>query len=151
MQKRQLTGLIVLLALTGCSGSRTPTGAGLAGNPLAPCPDAPNCVSSQAGNANQRVEALHYTGEAATANKRLLTVLRNLDRTTIQQADAASIHAEVRSAFFGFVDDLTFYFDPPGVIQVRSASRVGHSDFGVNRQRVEEIRTRFNGTAGSAF
>lgn len=112
MQKRQLTGLIVLLALTGCSGSRTPTGAGLAGNPLAPCPDAPNCVSSQAGNANQRVEALHYTGEAATANKRLLTVLRNLDRTTIQQADAASIHAEVRSAFFGFVDDLTFYFDP---------------------------------------
>jgi uncharacterized protein (DUF1499 family) len=142
MRTLQIAGLIALLTLTG---------SGLAADQLAPCPDSPNCVSSQAGNADQRIEALHYTGDAGTANKRLLTVLKNMDRTTIKNADARSIHAEVRSAFFGFVDDLTFYFDAPSVIQVRSASRVGYADFGVNRQRVEEIRTRFNSTAGSAL
>lgn len=142
MQTSQIAGLIALLTLAGF---------GLAADQLAPCPDSPNCVSSQAGNAGQRIEALHYTGDAGTANKRLLTVLKNMDRTTIKNADALSIHAEVRSALFGFVDDLTFYFDAPGVIQVRSASRVGYADFGVNRQRVEEIRTRFNSTAGSAL
>lgn len=142
MQTSQIAGLIALLTLAGF---------GLAADQLAPCPDSPNCVSSQAGNAGQRIEALHYTGDAGTANKRLLTVLKNMGRTTIKNADALSIHAEVRSALFGFVDDLTFYFDAPGVIQVRSASRVGYADFGVNRQRVEEIRTRFNSTAGSAL
>ncbi len=59
--------------------------------------------------------------------------------------------AEFRSALFGFADDVEFHFDPPGVIQVRSASRIGYSDFGVNRKRVEAIRTRFaaSGNAGS--
>lgn len=142
MRTLQTAGLIALLTLAGF---------GLAADQLAPCPDSPNCVSSQAGNAGQRIEALHYTGDAGTANKRLVTVLKNMDRTTIQHADALSIRAEVRSTFFGFVDDLTFYFDAPGVIQVRSASRLGYADFGVNRQRVEEIRTRFNSTAGSAL
>lgn len=142
MRTLQTAGLITLLTLAGF---------GLAADQLAPCPDSPNCVSSQAGNTNQRVEALHYADDTATANKRLLSVLKNMDRTTIQHADALSIRAEVRSAFFGFVDDLTFYFDAPGVIQVRSASRLGYADFGVNRQRVEEIRTRFNSTAGSAL
>ncbi|HOW77583.1 MAG TPA: DUF1499 domain-containing protein [Candidatus Competibacteraceae bacterium] len=60
------------------------------------------------------------------------------------------LHVEFRSAVFGFVDDMEFYFSPPGTIQVRSASRTGYSDFGVNRERVETLRTRFSSTANSS-
>jgi len=57
------------------------------------------------------------------------------------------LHAEFRSAVFGFVDDVEFYVSPPGTLQVRSASRTGYSDFGVNRERVETLRARFTATA----
>jgi uncharacterized protein (DUF1499 family) len=70
--------------------------------------------------------------------------------TGVSAPDLHPPHAEFRSALFGFVDDVEFHFDPPGVIQVRSASRVGYSDWGVNQERVETIRTRFAATAGAA-
>jgi len=152
-RKNGLTGLAVLigaLALGGCTGGAAPIDSGLIEQRLAPCPDKPNCVSSQADKASQRVEALRYSGAAAAAQERLLIMLKGMDRVRIRHADANYIHAEFRSALFGFVDDVTLHFAAPGTIQVRSASRVGHSDFGVNRQRVEAIRSRFAATAGTA-
>lgn len=142
-----LAALIGALAFGGCSGGAAPVNSGLIGQQLAPCPDTPNCVSSQADAASQRVEALRYSGDAAAAQNRLLNALKGMERVRIRHADANYIHAEFRSALFGFVDDVTLLFAAPGTIDVRSASRVGHSDFGVNRQRVETLRSRFAAAA----
>ena len=141
--------LIATLLMGGCSGDRPLSDSGIKDSRLAPCPMSPICVSSQASAENQRVEALRYSGDAAQAQNRLLAVLKGMERVKIQRADAGYVHAEFRSALFGFVDDVEFHFDPPGAIQVRSASRVGYSDFGVNRKRVEAIRTGFAASGGA--
>ena len=59
------------------------------------------------------------------------------------------IYVEFVSEIFGFVDDVEFYFNKPGVIEFRSASRIGYSDLGVNRNRMESIRSKFNDLAKS--
>ena len=92
----------------------------------------------------QRVEPLRYPGGAAAAQAKLLAVLNGLARVKIGPSSPDRITAEFRSALFGFVDDVVFQFGPSGVIQVRSASRSGYYDFGVNRERVEAIRARFS-------
>jgi len=67
-----------------------------------------------------------------------------MKRTTIVAEKEDYLHAEAKSLIFRFVDDVEFYFPATEkLIHVRSASRVGHSDLGVNRKRVEEIRSRF--------
>ena len=136
--------LIAASIMSACSGSRAQPNSGLIEQRLAPCPDSPNCVSSQATQESRRVKPLRYRGDAVQAKERLLSLLEGMPRVRIQHADAGYIHTEFRSAVFGFVDDVEFYFDPPGLIQVRSASRVGYSDFGVNRERVEAIRLLFS-------
>jgi uncharacterized protein (DUF1499 family) len=138
-----ISGLVLAAALGGCSGSRPPANLGVTGGRLAPCPSSPNCVASQAGAESRRVEPLRYQGDPAPARDRLLAVLNGMERVRIVQTDTDYMHAEFTSAVFGFVDDVEFQFDPPGFIQIRSASRAGYYDFGVNRKRVETIRQRF--------
>ncbi len=137
-----LTGGLAL-TLVGCSGGQPPVDPAVSDGQLSPCPTSPNCVSSQATDPAQRVEPLVYPGEAAAAQASLLAVLSRMDRVRIVQSNPRWIHAEFRSAGFGFVDDVTFQFGPPGMIQVRSASRSGYYDFGVNRERVAAIRAGF--------
>ena len=142
--KRWMSGLAWIAALaltTGCSGGRPPPSLGVTEGRLAPCPGSPNCVSSEATN-EQRVEPLRYDGDAARARARLLGVLNGMERARIVQSTDDYVHVEFRSAVFGFVDDVEFYFSPPGTIQVRSAARTGYYDFGVNRERVETLRAR---------
>jgi uncharacterized protein (DUF1499 family) len=82
-----------------------------------------------------------FAGPAAEAMARLTAILRSLPRTTIVAAEGGYLHAEVRSAVFRFVDDVEFLADDAAnIIHVRSASRVGSADLGVNRRRVERIR-----------
>ena len=131
------------LTLAACSGGSPPVEPGLTGGQLPPCPTSPNCVSSQAEAVEQQVEPLRYQG-AAAARAKLLTVLNGMARVKIVQSDPDRITAEFRSALFGFVDDVVFQFGSSGAIQVRSASRSGYYDFGVNRERVEAIRARFS-------
>jgi uncharacterized protein (DUF1499 family) len=148
--KQQASGLAwiaVLVLTTGCSGGRPPSSLGVTAGQLAPCPGSPNCVSSEAATAEQRVVPLRYDGDAARARARLLDVLNSMERARIVQSTDDYLHAEFRSAVFGFVDDVEFYFSPPGFIQVRSAARTGYYDFGVNRERVETLRVRFATTA----
>ena len=142
--------LIAALGLGGCSGGKPSTNSGMIDGRLAPCPTSPNCVSSQASAEGHRVEPLRYSGDAAQAQGRLLITLEGMERVHIQRADAVYIHAEFRSALLGFIDDVEFRFETPGSIQVRSASRVGYFDFGVNRERVDAIRTRFATSPGVA-
>ncbi|MCK7502525.1 MAG: DUF1499 domain-containing protein [Comamonadaceae bacterium] len=84
-----------------------------------------------------------YDDDDARARARLLEVLNGMDRARIVQSTDDYVHVEFRSSVFGFVDDVEFYFSPPGTIQVRSASRTGYYDFGVNRERIETISARF--------
>lgn len=112
---------------------------------LAPCPESPNCVSSQSGDTAHFTEPLRYTGEAARAWQRLQSALGAEPRITIIENTGSYLHAEARSLVFGFVDDVEFLLDSAhDVIQVRSASRVGYGDFGVNRRRMERIRKAFH-------
>ena len=107
---------------------------------LAPCPRTPNCVSTQAPAGPQHMDPIPYTGPLAQARAKLLEVLRHHPRTRIVREEADSLKAECRSAFFHFVDDVEFLFDDAAKrIHFRSASRLGRKDFGVNRQRMEEI------------
>lgn len=134
----------VLLLLTSCGGNM-PDNLGVTGNQLTPCPTSPNCVSSRAGeDKDHAIAPLTYSEPFAEARQRLLDTIRSMKRTTIITENERYIHAEFRSGLFRFVDDVEFYFDDQAsIIHVRSASRVGHSDLGVNRKRIEDIRNRY--------
>jgi uncharacterized protein (DUF1499 family) len=122
----------------GCAGSPS---ASPVGDPLPACPDKPNCVSSLEARPEHAVAPLGYQGHWVAARERLISLLAAMPRTRVTAVEDRYVRAECRSLIFRFVDDLTFYFDPKqGTIHVRSASRVGYSDMGVNRKRVETIR-----------
>jgi uncharacterized protein (DUF1499 family) len=124
--------------------ARRPTNLGAVDGWLAPCPDTPNCVSSQAADDAHRIDPLAYDGSAAEAMTRLRAVLAALPRTRVVTATDSYLRAECRSLVFRFVDDLEFLLDGRGkVIHFRSASRAGRSDLGVNRRRLEAIRRAF--------
>ena len=114
---------------------------------LKPCPGSPNCVSSLATDKDHHIAALRFTVPASEALVRLKQVLLAEPRTTIVKEEGGYVHAEARSFLFRFVDDVEFQFDnDKQVIHVRSASRTGYSDLGVNRRRVERIRKAFHDT-----
>ncbi len=109
---------------------------------LPPCPESPNCVSSLAKPENDHfIDPFIIKGSSDETWKALIKILKNQGRTIITKESENSIDAEVKSLVFRFVDDVQFRLDnQAGVIHVRSASRTGYSDLGVNRKRVEEIR-----------
>ena len=115
---------------------------------LASCPDKPNCVNSQSVDRRHQVLPLNYSGEPATAMERLRRVIESMQRTQVVSAGNDSLRAEFKSAVLGFVDDVDCLLDAKArVIHIRSASRLGYSDFGVNRKRVEAIRAAFDAAA----
>lgn len=112
---------------------------------LAACPQTPNCVSSLATDARHRIEPLRYADQPAVAWRRLQDVLEGMPRTRFVERSPERLHVEFRSRVFRFVDDVVCVQDAAaGVIHIRSASRLGYSDFGVNRRRVEAIRSLFD-------
>jgi uncharacterized protein (DUF1499 family) len=128
--------------LCGCGGTR-PNNLGIREGQLSPCPNSPNCISSQSHNARNRVEPFVYSSQEES-HKELKKILQNRNRITIISETENYIYAECKTALFRFVDDLEFYFDDTHkVIHIRSASRIGYSDLGVNRRRIEDIRTKF--------
>ncbi len=108
---------------------------------LFPCPQTPNCVVSQNADNTHAIAPIEYHTDLATARKTLLKVLSVVPRTEVIESKDNYIRAQSKSRIFKFIDDLEFYFpsDEP-VIHVRSAARVGESDLGVNRRRLEQIR-----------
>jgi uncharacterized protein (DUF1499 family) len=111
---------------------------------LAPCPPSPNCVSSLSVDKSHRVAPLRYEATVDEAREKLISVLSAMNRSEIVTADGDYIHSTFKSFLFRFVDDVEFAFDDQRkVIDIRSASRTGYTDLGVNRRRVEEIRRRF--------
>jgi uncharacterized protein (DUF1499 family) len=137
-------GLAVGRAMGLFSGKRPDT-LGVTDGRLTPCKPSPNCVSSQA----ERSDAVHYIAPiVAGANPdetfaRLKHLILATANARIVTETPDYLYAEYSSRVFGFVDDVEFRLDArAGVIDVRSASRLGYSDLGVNRDRIEGMRAR---------
>jgi uncharacterized protein (DUF1499 family) len=117
-------------------------------NKFSPCPDSPNCVSSQSVKNSHFIEPLHFAGSRADARQKLINILNNTKRVHLVKVEADYIQAEFRSLIFRFVDDVEFYFpSEETLIHVKSASRTGYYDFGANRRRVERLRSAFENLA----
>ena len=135
---------ILFFLITGCSGNLPELG--VHHGQLMKCPGTPNCVNSQAPDEKHFVQPIRFIGTQQEARDLLLDVLKEWKRVNITAIEENYIRAEFTSAIFRFVDDVEFYF--PGttsnemIIHVRSASRVGRSDLGVNRKRIEQIRSK---------
>ena len=127
-------------------GGKRPQNLGITDGGLHPCPDTPNCVCSAApGPAH--VAPLEFEGSAKDGLEKLAQVLSSMRGCEITAREGNYLHAEFRTAWLGFIDDFEALFEedqPRGRLEIRSASRMGHSDLGVNRKRIERIRTQFN-------
>ncbi len=115
---------------------------------LRPCPDSPNCVSSESDRPSSHVEPLTFKGPAEKAWSDLRETLREMGGT-IQEEKDSYLWATFTSNIFRFVDDMEFRMvSAGGLIHVRSGSRKGYSDLGVNRRRVEKLRALFSKKGG---
>ena len=132
--------LILAVLLAGCSGTR-PADLGVSDLHLAPCPSTPNCVSSDADDDAHRVDPFRLATSPEEAWRAVREEVEGLPRTSVVRETDGYLHAECASALFRYVDDLELHLRvPANEIAVRSASRVGRSDLGVNRRRVERLR-----------
>ena len=117
-------------------------GLGVVGGRLADCPDSPNCVCSDAADPSHRVAAFALAIAPDDAWTEIRAAVAALPRTRIVNRTHDYLHAQCSSKWFGFVDDLELHLRTAraNVVAVRSASRIGYSDFGVNRARVDQLR-----------
>jgi len=126
---------------------RRPTNLGVKDGRLAPPRRTPNCVSSQADPADREhyIAPLAFKGPTAKAMSAARAAVQSMERSTIVREEGPYLYAEYRSKLLGYVDDLELYFDEKaGAFHVRSASRLGRKDFGVNRKRVEALRRKLS-------
>ena len=158
--KRFIYALLALFALTGTvaaieyfggqpmglfTGSR-PAKLGFNSGKFTPPTWKPNCVSSTVEQSDEKhfIAPIIYTGPGVDAWKKLVGIVNDSPRINVVSKNANYLYAEFKSAGLGYVDDVEFALDErAGAIQVRSASRLGVGDFGVNRARVEAIRAQF--------
>lgn len=134
--------LSLLVALVGCSGS-APGNLGVQDGRLTPCPTSPNCVNSQASDSDQHIAPLPLKGDRAQTQALLVKLLSSEPRVTLVEQHEHYLRAEFASQLLGFVDDVEFLIGEQHV-DVRSASRLGYSDFDVNRKRIEQLRQRLS-------
>jgi len=130
-----------------------PSNLGVNNGRLAACGTTPNCVSSQAYNTNRHMPPIQYTSSVEQASATLCKIIEDMPRTKLVSVSDDYIHAEFTSRIFKFVDDVEFYIDEPNMlIHFRSASRMGYSDYGANRERMLQIINQFerHSTAESA-
>ena len=144
MNKKILIVIASLFMFTGCSGAMPKLG--VENGKLKQCPQTPNCVNSQAKDKKHFIEPLFVTATPLEAKNYILKILNELKQSKIVVVEDNYIRAEFVSKIFRFVDDVEFYFPDKEskelLIQVRSASRVGYFDLGVNRKRIEQIRRK---------
>lgn len=139
-----LANLAVLPGLKGAFTGSRPDNLGVVDGHLAGCPASPNCVVSQGADEEHAIAPIAYSGDRVAARANLIDIIGVVPRTQIVSQSDDYILAESESRLMGFVDDTEFYL-PEGenVIQVRAAARMGESDLGVNRRRIEQIRLAF--------
>lgn len=117
---------------------------------LAPCPDRPNCVSTEATDRRHRMRPIPFRGASELALERMATVIAAQPRATVRHRERGWLHAEFRSRWLGYVDDVDVEVDDAsGVLRFRSASRLGHWDLGVNRRRMKRLARAFRDAEGA--
>lgn len=145
-----LAGIIVLLALAPAALSvvsrfRIPP-LGVRAGRLVPCPDRPNCVCSEIQEKTAAVVPLRFSGEGDRAWTRAVRIVQQMGGQVIREK-TGYLHAVFRSRVYRFVDDLELRLDrKQRVIHLRSAARSGYSDFGINRERAEQLQVLFRET-----
>lgn len=139
---RPLGILLSAMLMSGCWGGPNHT-LGMQNGTLAPCPSSPNCVHTglrhPEGTQGMFADARVPRNELM---ERIAGVVAEMPRTRIVTQSSEYLHAEATSLIFRFVDDLEIGIGDDSEVMVRSSSRVGRSDLGVNVARVEELRTR---------
>jgi len=138
MRRTSLIG-VMMLFLSGCS-TTVPENMS---NDLSPCPATPNCVCSDDDGLVHGIAPLQLKVDLSDAWSALVTLLEQDQSITVITNETENyLYAEARTAFFGFVDDVEFKARPDdNEIAMRSASRVGLSDLGKNRRRLENLRS----------
>ena len=134
---------VVLFGVMGAAacGGRMPTEIGARNGALAACPDKPNCVSSSAEDARHQIAAFEIQASATSAWQGLRALLDADSRVEIVTSDGRYLHVVYTSSIMRYRDDVEFLLrSGTNEIALRSASRVGYGDMGVNRDRVEAIR-----------
>ncbi len=138
-----LFSLLTIIFILNCSGTR-PHFVAEGHNKLAPCPETPNCVSTLSTDEEHKIEPFTFTTSNKAAMRVLKDAVRSMKRAEIVAETENYLYIEFTSVFWQFVHDVEFSLDMGNkVFHFRSASRVGKSDFGKNRTRMEEIRKRF--------
>lgn len=109
---------------------------------LRTCPDKPNCVSTHATDESHAIVPFRYKKSRPEAKEALKAAIATLPRTKLVDEDESYLHYEFTSLLLRFVDDVEFLFDETTkTVHFRSASRTGYSDLGVNRKRMEQVRS----------
>ena len=162
MLKRGLTAFVLLLAvavagialhLATATGDtmfswHRPDNLGVKDGRLAPPKSTPNSVSSQAdpADAEHYIAPIAFKGGAPAAMAAVRKAVESMQGSAVIRHEGSYLYAEYRTKLMRFVDDVEFWFDEKaGLIHVRSSSRLGRRDFGVNRERVEALRRRIEG------
>ena len=134
-------GVAVSTMLTGCA-SLTGGSTGIVDGQLHPCPPGPHCVSSDETRVDYRISALKTASDADAVWRALRAYVIALPRTEVVDQQTDYLHLTSTSRWLRFTDDVEFLLRKKrGEIAMRSSSRVGYYDFGVNRERLESIRT----------
>ncbi len=135
-----LMTVFIMSSVSGASGESVCVTEGR----LAPCPDSPNCVSTQGNGKRHAMQPLPYLQTRGASMERILSILKDMKRTEIVTLTDSYIHAEFRTSLWRFVDDVEFFLDDTArVVHFRSASRVGYYDFGLNRRRMKKISEKY--------
>lgn len=136
-----LSRVLLIVAIAGGISPKSIEAAGMEPAGLKDCPGSPNCVFSEAADPEHRVDSFRLKGDSEKIWPAVLRVVAAMPRTDIISATDNYIRTECKSRLFGFVDDLELFLTPAtGKVSVRSASRSGYYDFGVNRKRIEYLR-----------
>jgi uncharacterized protein (DUF1499 family) len=147
-----LMTIVLVAARIGLLAGQQPTDLGVKNGRLKPPSITPNSVSSQASLHSDHVQrgyasidSLPLKSDDPVASLRELSVvLKRMTGVSVIEQKSDYLYAQAQTRWLKVVDDVEFWFNPErGVIEVRSASRVGRLDFGVNRQRVEAVRTAY--------
>ena len=147
MIKKILWGVLILVVLVVAFGFyktfQVPDDLWVNTQKFPGCPQRPSCVSSIAQDEVHKIEPLRYAGDTASARQKLERVIRQMPVARIEHAAPEYLHVVFQTPTMHFHDDVELLVQAGGVIQVRSISRFGYGDHGVNRARVERIREAF--------
>lgn len=145
MKNRCILIILSLFILSGCGGDMKNTSS-LKNGVFSPCPSSPNCVSTM-DEGKQNIQPLSYTGKSDEALAVISDIVLTFPGTLLVEGKKGYLHFTVKSRVFGFIDDLEVYL-PEGeqVVHFRSAARTGYYDFGVNRKRLDTIKSMLQKT-----